>query len=80
MVGACHEQSLAEPTLMESSHLLGVTRFVLQNWTQGFSFLLLGFVFCFLETGSLTVAQVVFKLTKIQFLLPSASLVLDLQV
>lgn len=35
-------------------------------------------VFCFLETGSLTVAQVVFKLTKIQVLLPSASLVLGL--
>lgn len=37
-------------------------------------------VFCFLETGSLTVDQVVFKLTKIQVLLPSAFLVLGLQV
>lgn len=49
MVGACREPSCRADsdgvTLL--AWFLGVTRFVLQNWTQGFSFLLFGFGFLF---------------------------------
>lgn len=49
VVSACHEQSCRADSDGVTLLLwfLGVTRFVLQNWTQGFSFLLFGFGFLF---------------------------------